>query len=495
VSRDTALPAWRRQVTCLPLPDAHWLLRDDAVITDWGVPGLHGSDDTALARLAGNAPWPDCVPTASGYGGHQFGRWVEQLGDGRVATVAVSASGAVRPWALQLKGAGPTPFARGADGRATLRASLREYLACSAMQSLGVPTTQAVSLVGADLHVLREEHTEPAAVLARIAPHFLRFGHLQQRAAVGDLSGVRTLADEAIAIDHPTLATHTDRHGLWLEAVVDRTAELIAHWQTLGFCHGVMNTDNFHLGGLTLDYGPYAFMDRFRAHHVCNASDHEGRYAYSAQPAVGVWNCERLAEACAPAFGLSAEALADTLGPRFRAHYAQVVMQRWRAKLGLLTPDDGDAALLNRFLSLLQRHRRDFTLAFRQLALLGNVQMDDSVQDENGSPVAPALLGETVATDWQAWISDWQARLRREGQQGASADTARRHQMQAVNPALVLRNHLAQRTIDAALRGDMTPAKSFLSALSNPYVDRPDDDIWAQPPGADEADIEVSCAA
>ena len=258
---------------------------------------------------------------------------------------------------LQLKGAGPTPFARGADGRAVLRSSIREVLASEALHALGVPTTRALALIGSPLPVERDG-TETAAVVCRVAPSFLRFGHFEYLRHHGLEDSLKRLADWAMAQHFPHCANATE----WLADVARRSAQLVAAWQTLGFCHGVLNTDNCSLLGLTLDYGPYGFLERYRPHHVCNASDTEGRYAYAAQPAVMRWNVERMLDACTP---LAVDRTAVLAA--FDDALATTLMRRWAAKLGLARPQPGDESLVLRWLALLQRCRADFTQSFRAL--------------------------------------------------------------------------------------------------------------------------------
>lgn len=476
--------AWAQPVRLSPLPNPRWLAYNPALAASLGLPADWQQQPAALAVLAGNAPWPGAAPTASAYAGHQFGRFTAQLGDGRAALIAELRDVQGQPHELQLKGAGPTPFARGGDGRAVWRSSIREYLASEALHALGVPSTRALALVGSDLTVQREG-PERAAVLCRVAPSFVRFGHFEHLAHHGTPGAVQALADHVIAthFGHLQGQPQPQRHVLWLQEVIARTARLLAQWQTLGFCHGVMNTDNFSILGLTLDHGPFGFMDRFRAHHIANSSDHEGRYAWTAQPAVGQWNCARLLGACATL--LAAEPEATTA---LHTHFAQVydteVMARWRAKLGLLEAREGDAALVNRLLTLMQQGRCDFTLSFRALASLPEPGQPSPLRERFAEPAA-----------FDAWLATYQARLAAEGQQGHAAWQARGRRMRRSNPLFVLRNHLAQRAIAAAEAGDAHPLQTLLRVLSRPYDPQPGMDAWATPPGAAEAHLEVSCSA
>jgi uncharacterized protein YdiU (UPF0061 family) len=461
-----------------PLPAPQRLWSQDTLAADMGLPAAWWRSDQATAVLAGNAPWPGCVAQASIYAGHQFGRFSPALGDGRALLVA-ELDTPQGPCEVQLKGAGPTPHSRGLDGRAVLRSSVREALASEALHALGVPTTRALALVGAPLRVQRGERSETAAVLCRVAPSFVRFGHFEYFQRSGQAARLQPLADWVIAEHFPHLRGARRAHALWLAEVVSRTAALMAAWQTLGFCHGVMNTDNVSILGLTLDYGPFGFMERFRMHHVCNLSDHEGRYAYSAQPAVGRWNCERLLEATRPLLdgdeGAAREHARDLL-TAYDAAYGFEVMRRWRAKLGLAEARAGDADLVRRFLGLLQAGRLDFTLAFRELGEL---------------PAAEYRQRFAEAAAFDAWHADWRARLAAEGTDAVAAAA----RMRGANPLYVLRNHLAQEATDAAQRGDLRPLRRLMHVLSRPFEAQPGCEHEAAPAPAGSAAVEVDCSS
>jgi uncharacterized protein YdiU (UPF0061 family) len=463
-----------------PLPGARRLIGNDALAESLGLaaPWWHGSDADDV--LAGNRPWSGYAPRATAYAGHQFGRYTRELGDGRAVLIAEleAPEGLME---LQLKGAGPTPFARGSDGRAVLRSSVREYLASEAMHALGVPTTRALSLIGSHLPVQRER-VETAAVVCRVAPSFLRFGHFEYHARSGHPQALAVLANHVIAQHHAHLsdcADAQDRHARWLTEVVTRQAELVAAWQTLGFCHGVFNTDNCSILGLTLDYGPFGFMERYRTHHVCNDSDTEGRYAYRAQPAVGRWNCARLIDACLGLLGDEPEAAAERareIHPVFERVYNRAVMRRWCAKLGLTEVRDGDAALVNGLLTQMQHSRCDFTQTFRAL---GRTDID-SVR---------ATFCEPLAFD--AWYGQWGQRSADEGARPAE----QRERMRRTNPLYVLRNHLAQAAVAAAEAGDASELQRLAGVLRRPYDEQPHAARYAQAAAADEPMPEVSCSS
>lgn len=498
-----------------PLPAPRRLWGQDALAAELGLPAPWWHSDEATRVLAGNAPWPvHAAPgTADGgtagaplaghhataYAGHQFGRYTAQLGDGRALLLAEldSAGG---PRELQLKGAGPTPYARGGDGRAVLRSALREALACEAMHALGVPTTRALALVGSPLAVLRDGRPETAAVLCRVAPSFLRFGHLEFHARQGDAGTARErlqpIADWLIQHHEPDLAAVADpveRHARWLGRVVERHARLTARWQALGFCHGVLNTDNCSLLGLTLDYGPFGFMDRFRAHHVANDSDHDGRYCWAEQPAVGRWNLGRLLDAAWPlladgagrcaearaATEAAARARAERLLAAYEPAFDAAVRSAWQARLGLVGDYAGDAALIARWLNLLQAARADFHASFRALS------------DDAPAALRPRFARRGLAERFDAWAADWQARLALQGEPEARW----RARMQASNPCYVLRKHLAQLVIAAAERGDLAPLHDFQRVLARPCQPQPGAERWAQPPAEDAEPAGVSCSS
>lgn len=456
-----------------PLPDLVVVHHRPALAAEMGLdPAWLDSEDFRRV-LAGQHGLPGAEPRASVYAGHQFGSFVPQLGDGRAHLIGRHEHPDGRRWELQLKGAGQTPYSRFADGRAVLRSSLREYVASEALHALGVPTTRALAL-GLSREPVQRETVERAAIVLRVAPSFLRFGHFEYWAYRERPDRVRALAEQAIAAHFPE---HRNDPAGWLRSVLLRTAELMAQWQTLGFCHGVMNTDNMSLLGLTLDYGPYGFLDAFDPQHICNHSDHGGRYAWDQQPAVGQWNSARLLEACLSLLAPETEAaieIAQGLLADYASAYAAAAQRRWAAKFGLHTREDGDAALMQDFLRLLQRGRHDFTLCFRHLPR--PAQLRDLVLDHE-------------ALD--AWSARYQARLAREG----GASPARTAAMDAVNPLYVPRNHLLQIAIAAAEQDDFAPLARLVRVLDQPYTEQPDAaDLAALPPDWAAA-ISVSCSS
>jgi uncharacterized protein YdiU (UPF0061 family) len=469
------------QVPTTPLPEPRLLHLNSALAQQIG---LDTADPDFTQRMAGNQAWPGYATVSSVYAGHQFGVFVPQLGDGRAHLLAELQGGDGGRWELQLKGGGPTPWSRFADGRAVLRSSIREYLASEAMHALGIPTTRALSLVGSPQPV-RRETLETAAVVCRAAPGFVRFGHFEFFYYQGQHQQLRPLADHVIAEHFPQLAGREDRYHAWLGEVVERTARLMAQWQAVGFCHGVMNTDNFSALGLTIDYGPYGFIDAFDAHHICNHSDEAGRYAYDQQPRVGHWNCSKLLQATLPLLAddgeKAVEIATDILG-RYPAVYAETITRLWAAKLGLREVREGDAELINRCLSILHRGHSDFTRSFRNLSRLR------SDSDEPAQGVRDEIA-DLAAFD--AWVADYRARLRGE----PSDDAARAARMNAVNPKYVLRNHLVQTAIEQAQNGEYGEIDRLFRLLGKPFDEQPELEAYAAEPPATARHIEVSCSS
>ena len=461
-----------------PLPDPHWVATspDCAALLglpeDWASrPGLR-----ALEVFSGGTPWPGMAPLATVYSGHQFGVWAGQLGDGRALWLGeTQAPGGTLE--VQLKGAGRTPYSRMGDGRAVLRSSIREFLCSEAMDALGVPTTRALCITGSALPV-RRETVETAAVVTRVAPSFLRFGHFEHFAAASDVVALRRLADFVIDRYYPDCRDAAQPYAALLGRATERTASLMADWQAVGFCHGVMNTDNLSMLGLTIDYGPFGFLDGFDPGHVCNHSDHQGRYAWNRQPNVGFWNLHALGQALMPLIEDSDLALATL--ERYKQAFADALIARWRAKLGLGSAEDGDRALADDLLRLMATDRSDFTLTFRRLADLDSV----------ARPVRDLFIDRGA---FDAWAARYRERLAREG----SVDAERALRMNRVNPKFVLRNHLAEQAIRAAEAGDVAPTGRLLAVLRRPFDehDAAASAAYAGLPPEWAASIEVSCSS
>lgn len=456
-----------------PLPAVHWVGRSADVARLIGLDAARLHDDAALQVFSGNAPLAGALPLASVYSGHQFGVWAGQLGDGRAILLGQTAGG----WELQLKGAGRTPYARMGDGRAVLRSSVREFLCSQAMQGLGIPTTLALCITGSPQPVQREQ-TETAAVVTRVARSFVRFGHFEHFAASGQTRQLQALADHLIERHYPECqqGDPAARSSALLQAIAGRSASLLAHWQAVGFCHGVMNTDNMSALGLTIDYGPFQFLDAFVPGHVCNHSDHQGRYAYARQPQVAYWNLLCLAQALLPLIG-DVERARAALASWPDAFQAEL-LARMRAKLGLPDARAGDAQLVDSALQLLARERVDYSIFWRRLA--------QSVATGDQRPLR-ALFSDPAALD--SWLLSF-------AQRSAQIPAARQADlMLSTNPKFVLRNHLAEQAIRAAQRGDFSPVETLQRLLAHPFDEHPGYEQYAALPPDWAASIEVSCSS
>ena len=441
-----------------------------------GLPAEVGTTGPFADVFAGNRLLPGMKPIATCYGGHQFGNWAGQLGDGRAINLGEAVNAAGERWTLQLKGAGPTPYSRTADGLAVLRSSLREFVCSEAMFHLGVPTTRALSLALTGDTVVRDmlydghPAPEPGAVVCRMAPSFTRFGHFEIAAARGDIARLKQLLDFTIAIDFPQLAAEGDakrRYAAWFREVAERTATMIVHWMRVGFVHGVMNTDNMSVLGLTIDYGPYGWLEDYDPNWTPNTTDAAGRrYRFGQQPAIAQWNLLQLANAIYPAIG-DAAPLRDVL-ERFATQYQQESAAATAAKLGLPSyRPEHDAALCKELFALLSAVETDMTLFFRGLAHLDPDA--PSLAPLLDAYYAPAALPPAVRERTTAWLAAYAARLRHEGE----PNSARIARMNGSNPLFVPRNYLAQLAIDQAESGDYSMLREWLNVLRRPYDEQP----------------------
>ncbi len=473
------LPApFHTRLAPTPLPDPYLVAFNPDGAALIGLDAAEGARPEFVEAFAGNRPLPGTEPLAAIYAGHQFGVFVPQLGDGR-AILLGEAVGPHGRFDVQLKGAGRTPYSRMGDGRAVLRSSIREYLCSEAMHGLGIPTTRALSIVGSDAPVVRET-VETAAVVTRLAPSHVRFGSFEVFHYRRQPEQVRTLADYVIRTHYPHLADVQSPYFAWFAEVVERTARLVAQWQAVGFCHGVMNTDNMSILGLTIDYGPYGFLDGFDWGHVCNHSDEGGRYAYNMQPRIAHWNLACLAEALLSLMPQDdAEAALDRYSEAFNDAYADGM----RAKLGLAAPRDEDAQLIGDLLGLLHEARTDYTIFFRALSAFDS---------------APAVRNDALRdmfidrAKFDAWAARYRERLASEG----SIDAERAERMNAVNPKYVLRNHLAERAIRlAADERDYAEIERLRVLLARPFEEQPGMAGYAALPPDWASRLEVSCSS
>ena len=412
------------------------------------------------------------------YSGHQFGVYVPQLGDGRAILLGEATNQRGERWDLHLKGAGLTPFSRDGDGRAVLRSTIREYLCCAAMQGLGIPTTQALCIVGSDHKVYREQ-VETGATLVRMAPSHVRFGTFEIFYYRKQHEHLKVLADYVIAQHHPHLTAVPNKYARFFTEVVERTARLIAQWQAVGWSHGVMNTDNMSILGLTLDYGPYGFMDDYDAGFICNHSDHNGRYAFNQQPYIGLWNLSCLAQALLPL--AEKDALKSGL-EIYQPLFEQEYQKRMRAKLGLADERAEDESLVRDFLGLLQESQADYTMVFRELSTFS------SAEGATNEKLRELFLNRDRFDEWAGRYRD---RLRSERR----LDHERQARMNRVNPKYVLRNYLAQVAIEKAQQKDFSEIERLYTLLQHPYSDQPGMEAYAAPPPNWGKHLAVSCSS
>ncbi len=451
---------------------------------------LIGLDPSAFANaafveaFAGNLVLPGSEPLAAVYSGHQFGVWAGQLGDGR-AHLLGAVAGPQGRMEIQLKGSGRTPYSRMGDGRAVLRSSIREFLCSEAMAGLNIPTTRALCVVGSDQPVLREG-VETAAVVTRLAPSFVRFGSFEHWAARERTTELRRLADHVIDDYLPELRDRTTPYEALLREASIRTARLMAQWQAIGFMHGVMNTDNMSILGLTLDYGPFGFMEAFDAAHICNHSDPEGRYAYARQPEVAHWNLYALGQALLPLIGAVDEVRA-AIDETYASTFTDAYFAAMRAKLGLHQAHADDPDLFDAMLTLLQAQRPDYTLFFRGLCDLP-AQIDEARRAAADAPVRDLFIDRSAA---DAWLAQWRSRLQRE----PMPDARRQAAMRAANPRYVLRNWMAESAIRRAREHDFSEVDAVLRCLRRPYDEQPEFAHYAALPPDWANGLEVSCSS
>lgn len=474
----TRLPA-----TPLPAPYLVGFSREAAALID--LPADVASTDAFIQTFTGNLTRelpPSALPLASVYSGHQFGVWAGQLGDGRALTLG-ERSGHDGVQEVQLKGAGLTPYSRMGDGRAVLRSSIREFLCSEAMHHLGIPTTRALCVTGSDAPVRREE-IETAAVVTRLAPSFVRFGHFEHWYSNDRPDRIQALADHLIDRHFTACRAASNPYLAMLGEVVERTAVMIAHWQSVGFCHGVMNTDNMSILGLSIDYGPFGFIDGFDANHICNHSDAQGRYAYQAQPQVAYWNLFCLAQAMLPLFGDGEAGVQAAQGvlETYRTHFPRALDRLLRAKLGLHDVREEDTVLANDLFKVMHANRADFTLTFRNLSRISREHA------RNDAPVRDLFL-DRAAID--AWLEAYRTRLRIETRD----DAARALEMNRANPKYVLRNHLAETAIQRAAQKDFSEVERLLDVLRHPFDEQPEYDAYAALPPSWAGSLEVSCSS
>jgi len=457
-----------------PLPAPYWIGHSCALARKLGLAEHWLASQELLQALSGSRMINGTQPLASVYSGHQFGRWAGQLGDGRAILL-----GETSGLEMQLKGSGRTPYSRMGDGRAVLRSSIREFLCSEAMHGLGIATTRALCVIGSDAPVQRET-IETAAVLTRVAPSFIRFGHFEHFSAKNQIVQLKMLADYVMERFYPECRLSDkfagNPYAAMLEAVSVRTANMVARWQAVGFCHGVMNTDNMSVLGLTIDYGPFQFLDAYDPQHICNHSDAQGRYAFDQQPNIAYWNLFCLGQALLPLIGEPELALAGL--DSFKTVFSTTLHGLMCAKLGLVDEQAGDQALIEDLLKLLEQDRVDYTIFWRRLS---------NFKAGTDAAALHELFVNQNALD--AW-------LRRYAQRLANLPMERvTDLMLKSNPKFVLRNYLCEQAIKQAKLKDFSGVATLLALLESPFDEHPGFDNYADFPPDWASSIQISCSS
>lgn len=469
--------AYYSRVCPTPVPDPYLVCYSPQALALLDLDESEITRPELIQTLAGNQLLPGMDAIAALYAGHQFGHYVPQLGDGRAILLGEVKNAAGQGWEVQLKGAGRTPYSRGGDGRAVLRSSIREFLCSEAMHALGIPTTRALAIIGSDRPVYREDQ-ETAALVTRLAPSFVRFGSFEVFYYRNQIESIKHLADYVIARYYPELTTLADPYPEFLRQVALSTAELMAQWQAVGFSHGVMNTDNMSILGLTLDYGPFGFLDAFDPGYICNHSDTSGRYAFDQQPDVAAWNLTKLAQTLVPLMSVEAASGAISEYPQV---FGRAYLERMAAKFGL-PPGSETASLVMDALQLLAQNHVDYSIFLRRLC--------DFDSGENASNTLRDLFLDRAAFD--AWAARYAAALRQQG----ALDAERSKAMRAVNPKYILRNHLAEIAIRRATdERDYSEINRLHALLTRPFDEQPKYEPYAAEPPDWAKQIEISCSS
>ncbi len=478
-------------VQATPLRDPFLLHINSNVMALLGIPMSDIESRRGLDIFSGKSSLADQPPLAMVYAGHQFGGYSPRLGDGRAMLLAqVNTDYGVLD--IQLKGAGPTPYSRGADGRAVLRSSIREYLGSEAMHQLGVPSTRALCLIGSEEPVMREG-IETGATVTRVAKTYIRFGHFEYFHYNGQHAEVKQLADYVIKQFLPHAINAVDKYNQLLLMTVTATAKLIAKWQSIGFAHGVMNTDNMSIIGETLDYGPYGFLDDYEPGFICNHTDQTGRYAFDQQPSIGLWNLSALAHALSSLISKdSTREILHQYEPILVDTYASLM----RKKLGFITETKDDHKLCSGLLNLMAQDKVDYTVLFRRLCefhTLDELSLSDDMKKsaliDNNSQISELF---TQQDKWKTWAFDYKQRLKIEN----SSDIIRCDKMKKINPKFIARNYLLQKAIEKAeTNKDKSDIDTLFMLLQTPFDEHPEFDDFARPPKASEKHLEISCSS
>ncbi|MCP5162958.1 MAG: YdiU family protein [Hahellaceae bacterium] len=446
-----------------------------------GLPDDLDQNANFLKAMSGNALLEGSEPIAMKYTGHQFGYYNPDLGDGRGLLLGEQIDRQGRRWDWHLKGAGLTPYSRQGDGRAVLRSSIREYLCGEAMHHLGIASTRALCVVASREKVYREK-PETGAMLLRIASTHIRFGHFEYCYYRKDEAGLRHLADHVILTHFPQWQDLPDKYERLLRNAIQRTATMIAKWQAVGFCHGVMNTDNMSILGDTFDFGPFAFLDDFQANYICNRTDTGGRYAFNNQPNIGLWNCQCLAQAMLPLLGTHSdgEQIAIRLLKEYEPAFQMAIVKAFRAKLGLQSEQENDHQLIQSLLNLMHANKVDYTRFFRNLCEFHSTQEHGDLRDH---------FVDREAFD--IWSQQYGQRLANE----PIDRPTRESMMLQSNPKFILRNYLAQRAIERAEKGDFSEIGRLLTLLQAPFDEHEGFAAYTASPPDDSKGIALSCSS
>lgn len=443
-------------------------------------------EDKAFVDIfSGSSPLQDAKPFSMLYAGHQFGHFNPQLGDGRAIIIGEVRNKKNQNWELQLKGSGLTPYSRDGDGRAVLRSTIREYLCSEAMHGLGIPTTRALAITGSEDEVYRE-NIETGAILTRMAPSHIRFGSFEVFYYRQQYDHVRTLADHVLEQHYPELLNKTNPYLALLTEVIKRTAKLIAQWQAVGFAHGVMNTDNMSILGLTLDYGPYGFLDTYQPGYICNHSDYQGRYAFDQQPNIGLFNLSCFAQAILPLIDKSPDNAADLAKQELETYQSIYILkfaEQMRKKLGLEESFTEDQQLVEELLALMQSDHADYSILFRRLCDF------DSENLNNNATIRDIFIHRE---QFDQWAKKYQQRLAKE----SDNDKQRALKMKRVNPKYILRNYMAEVAIQKAEQDkDFSEIDRLFTLLQHPFDDQPENEHYAAMPPEWAEEISVSCSS
>jgi uncharacterized protein YdiU (UPF0061 family) len=463
-----AAPFIFAKVTPTPLTNPKILHINSELLVQLGLDQSITENPSFLRFINGDLEFEDLFFGASFYSGHQFGHYVPRLGDGRAITIAEIKNNHDEYFELQLKGSGLTPFSRMGDGKAVVRSSIREYLASAHLKALGIPTTEALSLITGSDDVYRET-VEKSAMVLRVSESFLRFGHFQYYAHTNQLEELKTLVEFTIENYFPNYHNHPNRYVLFFQDIVKKTARLFAHWQSVGFCHGVLNTDNMSIFGLTLDYGPYGFINDFDQDYICNHSDHEGRYSLGNQPSIGLWNLQMLGAALESLISQEdRKRTLETYPPLFLIQYRKLLLD----KCGLSKLQDTDEDFLRALLNMLVLTKLDYTQFFRALS-----------RYESGSL---KLSGITESDALKDWLRSYDVRLSLE----EGTDRERHASMLQVNPKFILRNYVAQMAID-----DPSKVATFFEILTKPFLEWSEFEELSKPASEKYRNLSVSCSS